>query len=136
MNQKNAWIVASAILTGTIIFSMSNAFAQRDFRTEPRPTDGAAHCYQVVNVTDGEIIIMDVTTGGLYSAKPHDVKPYDSRPRPNAAYGVFHEKNPLVSVPMERAKDKAKFDEKGPWKDKLPGIPPPRFEGPKEKDKK
>lgn len=124
MNQKNAWIVAGAILVGTIIFSMSNAFAQRDFRTEPRTSDGAAHRYQVVNVTEGEIIIMDVTTGGLYSAKPHDVKPYDTRPRPNSAFGVSIEKNPHVSVPIERAKDKAKDKGLFPQDNFVPGLPP------------
>ena len=82
MDRKSVWIVAGAILLGTLLLSLSTALAQRDFRTEPRPAENGAAHYQVVNVTEGEIIIMDVTTGDLYSAKPRDVKPYDARPRP------------------------------------------------------
>lgn len=82
MDHKNVWIVAGAILLGMLLMSVSLAVAQRDFRTEPRTTETGAPHYQVVNVTEGEIIIMDVTTGDLYSAKPRDVKPYDGRPRP------------------------------------------------------
>jgi hypothetical protein len=82
MDRKNVWTVAGAILLGLLIMSVSLAVAQRDFRTEPRTTEGAPAHYQVVNVTEGEIIIMDVTSGDLYSAKPQDVKPYDARPRP------------------------------------------------------
>ncbi|SRR6266478_4942587 len=80
MDRKNTWIVAGAILLGTMLLSVSLGVAQREFRTEPRDPE-PAH-YQVVNVAQGEIIIMDVTTGDLYSAKPEDVKPYDARRRP------------------------------------------------------
>jgi hypothetical protein len=60
MDRKSIWIVAGAILLGTMLLSVSLAVAQRDFRTEPRSADpGPAH-YQVVNVSQGEIIIMDV----------------------------------------------------------------------------
>src|SRR5262249_43561892 len=65
--------------------SVSLSVAQRDFRTDPRPQESEPAHYQVVNVTQGEIIIMDVTTGDLYSAKPRDVKPYDARPRVGAS---------------------------------------------------
>jgi len=85
MDRKNVWIVAGAILLGMLLLSVSLAVAQRDFRTEPRPMDGPPAHYQVVNVTEGEIIIMDVTTGDLYSAKARDVKPYEARPRPAAS---------------------------------------------------
>ena len=79
MDRKNTWIVAGAILLGTLFLSVSLGVAQRDFRTEPR--DAEPPHYQVVNVAQGEIIIMDVTTGDLYSAKPQDVKPYNARPQ-------------------------------------------------------
>jgi hypothetical protein len=79
MDRKGTWIVAGAILLGTMFLSVSLGLAQRDFRTEPKDP-GPGH-YQVVNVAQGEIIIMDVTTGDLYSAKPQDVKPYNARPR-------------------------------------------------------
>jgi hypothetical protein len=81
MDRKSIWIVAGAILLGTMLLSVSLAVAQRDFRTEPRSADPGPPHYQVVNVSQGEIIIMDVTTGDLYSAKPQDVKPYNARPR-------------------------------------------------------
>jgi hypothetical protein len=82
MDRKNTWIVAGAILLGTMLLSVSLGVAQRDFRTEPRSANPGPPHYQVVNVAQGEIIIMDVTTGDLYSAKPQDVKPYNARPRP------------------------------------------------------
>lgn len=80
MDRKNVWIVAGAILLGMFLISVSFSVAQRDFRTEPRSPESGSARYQVVNVTEGEVIIMDVTTGDLYSAKPRDVKPYDARP--------------------------------------------------------
>ncbi len=81
MDQKNVWIVAGAILLGTVLLSLSQALAQRNFRTEPGSAEGRPARYQVVNVTESEIIIMDVNTGDLYSAKPRDVKPYEARPQ-------------------------------------------------------
>src|SRR5437879_13790965 len=81
MDRRNTWIVAGAILLGTMLLSVSLGVAERDFRTEPRSGDSGPAHYQVVNIAQGEIIIMDVTTGDLYSAKPQDVKPYNARPR-------------------------------------------------------
>ncbi len=82
MDRKSVWIVAGAILLGTVLLSLSQAVAQRNFRTEPGPADSRPARYQVVNVTESEIIIMDVTSGDLYAAKPRDVKPYEARPQP------------------------------------------------------
>jgi hypothetical protein len=82
MDRKGIWLLATAVVLAATIFGLSQAIAQRDFRTEPRPRDGGPARYQVVNVTEAEIILLDVTTGDLYSAKPKDVKPYDARPRP------------------------------------------------------
>src|SRR5207253_2075122 len=90
MDRKNVWILVGAILLGMFLIGASLAVAQRDFRTEPRSTEAGPARYQVVNVTEGEIIIMDVTTGDLYSAKPRDVKPYDARPRPTASQERMH----------------------------------------------
>src|SRR5262244_719512 len=84
MDRQGVGIVASAIVAAATTFGLSQAIAQRDFRTEPRPADGSFARYVVANVTEGEIIIMDVTTGDLYSAKPRDVKPYEARPRGGA----------------------------------------------------
>ncbi len=85
MDRKNVWIVAGAILLGMFLISVSFSIAKRDFRTETRSPESGPARYQVVNVTEGEIIIMDVTTGDLYSAKPRDVKPYDARPHHSAS---------------------------------------------------
>ena len=109
MDRKNTWIVAGAILLGTMLLSVSLGVAQRDFRTEPRSGDSGPARYQVVNVTEGEIIIMDVATGDLYSAKPHDVKPYDARPRPSS------DKDRRME--MRKDKDKARFEFKDVRKD-------------------
>ena len=118
MDRKNVWVVAGAILLGMFLISVSFSVAQRDFRTEPRSPEGGPARYQVVNVTEGEIIIMDATTGDLYSAKPRDVKPYASRPR--------------LSASKERSrmeiKDKEDFGKYG--KDKAGPV----FERPKEGD--
>jgi len=69
-----------------------------------------------VNVTEGEIIIMDVTTGDLYSAKPRDVKPYEARPRAAAV----KDKERFEFKDKDGVKDKDKFDfkDKAPFKDK------------------
>src|SRR5437870_866974 len=116
MDRKNTWIVAGAILLGTTLLGVSLAVAQRDFRTEPRwsETEPPAY-YQVVNVTDGEIIIMDVTTGDLYSAKPRDVKPYEARPRP-----AVHRDRARIEF-----KDKPDFTPKDKFKFEKGKAPPP-----------
>ena len=122
MNRKNVWIVAGAILLGMFLIGVSLAVAQRDFRTDSRSTEAAPARYQVVNVTEGEIIIMDVTTADLYSAKPQDVKPYDARPRQAASKErgriEFKDKGDFGKRKME---EMAK--EKEPFRD-------PNFQGP------
>jgi hypothetical protein len=82
MDRRNIWMVAGSMLLGMMLLSLAQAFAQRNFRTEPGSRESGTAHYQVVNVTEGEIIIMDTTTGDLYSAKPRDVKPYETRLRP------------------------------------------------------
>jgi hypothetical protein len=114
MDRKGVWIVAAAIIVGATTFGLSQAIAQRDFRTEPRPADGRFARYVVANVTEGEIIIMDVTTGELYSAKPRDVKPYDARPRGGA--GRFPQADERKDGFL--SKDKADIKKEEP-------IPPP-----------
>ena len=89
MDRKGVWIIAGTILLGLLAIAGAQALAQRDFRTEPRPPSAEPSRYTVVNVTDGEIIIMDTTTGDLYSAKPRDVKPYDARPSAHQPASAF-----------------------------------------------
>jgi hypothetical protein len=106
MDRKGIWIIAAAIVLGSVIFGISHATAQRDFRTEGRTMESRFHRYQVVNVSEGEIIIMDVTTGDIYSAKPKDVKPYSARPRPAARFPADGDLEKKVDGPF--FKDKAK----------------------------
>jgi hypothetical protein len=120
MDRKGVWIIAAAIVTGATTFGLSQAIAQRDFRTESRPADGTFARYVVANVTEGEIIIMDVTTGDLYSAKPRDVKPYEARPRGSA--GRF----PQAEDRKDRFRDES-YKEKSFGKDVAP-PPPARYE--------
>jgi hypothetical protein len=118
MDRKGTWILAAAIVAGFLVLGLTQAVAQRDFRTEPRSADGAPHRYVVVNVTEGEIIIMDTTTGDLYSAKPKDVKPYDARPRP-----------PRLPAEVEKPRDAAvPVPVPVPDRDK---VSPPEFKGSK-----
>jgi hypothetical protein len=117
MDRKGVWIVAAAIVVGATTFGLSQAIAQRDFRTEARPADGNFARYVVANVTEGEIIIMDVTTGDLYSAKPRDVKPYEARPRGSA--GRF----PQVDERKDGFRDEPFKDKGKGFKDEA--VPPP-----------
>ena len=126
MNRKNIWIVSGSIFFGMLLMGVSLAVAQRDFRTEPHSAEAGPARYQVVNVTEGEIIIMDVTTADLYSAKPQDVKPYDARPRQAASKErgriEFKDKGDFGKRKMEEmAKDKDK--DKDPFRG-------PNFQGP------
>ena len=112
MERKGIWIVTGAIVLGSLIFGISQGVAQRDFRTEGRGMDTHVPRYQVVNVTETEVIIMDVTTGDLYSAKPKDVKPFATRPRPS---GVAFDKD----GEFPKDKDKPRFDKDGFDKDRF-----------------
>ena len=78
MQKVHAWVLTAAAVVAVVVFGLSQLPAQRDFRTSPRPE--SFERYKVVNVTEGEIILLDVTNGELSSAKPKDVKPHASRP--------------------------------------------------------
>src|SRR5262245_27786345 len=111
MNRHGIWIITGVFVLGALIFGLSHTWAQRDFRTSPRSGDAPFVRYQVVNVNESEVIIMDVTTGDLYSAKAKDVKPYASRPRPTGANtGFGTDKDKKADFP--RKDDKFDFKEK------------------------
>jgi len=120
MDRKGITIIAVAIVLGAACFAVSQVVAQRDFRTEPRPPGGPPVRYQVVNATEGEIIIMDVTSGDLYSARPKDVKPYSSRPRPAPGFGTHGDidKDKVEKRIFEDKKDFFDKDKKYTFPDK------------------
>jgi hypothetical protein len=112
MNRPTLYVLGGAIVLAALVF-LSHAFAQRDFRTGARPMPspgGPFPRYQVVTVNESEIILLDSTTGDLYSAKPRDVKPYAARPRP----GTFGTEKigPPASEDKDVAKDFAKDKDK------------------------
>ena len=102
------------------LLGLGQALAWRDFRTEPRPPGapmpGAR--YQVVTVNESEIILLDVTTGDLYSAKPRDVKPYASRPTPDGGPRFTTDKDRAVDKDKKDFRDDRFKDKDGPYKDK------------------
>jgi hypothetical protein len=109
MNRKGPWIVLGALLLALLVFGLTQVVAQRNFRTGASASPGAPFArYQVVTVNEKEVIIMDVTTGDLYSAKPSDVKPYSTRPGP-ARFGS--------GFATEKDKGYEKEDKKGYYKD-------------------
>jgi hypothetical protein len=87
MDRKGVIAIAASILAASIIIGLSQAWAQHGFRSDSRP-EGPWPRYVVVNVTEAEVIIMDAATGDLYSAKPTDVKPYATRPRPDRSFAT------------------------------------------------
>jgi hypothetical protein len=93
MSRRSTWIVAGAIVLGGLIFGLSHVLAQREFRTSPRSGEAPFARYHMVSVNEAEVIIMDVTNGDLFSAKPKDVKPYASRPRPATANSFATDKD-------------------------------------------
>jgi hypothetical protein len=115
MNRKGLWIVAASVVLAALIFGLSHAFAQRDFRTSG---DRPFARYQVVNVNESEVIIMDVTNGDLYSAKAKDVKPYATRPRPAAFRTGLPSDKEKAYYSKEKDKEKAYYKYKEKDKDK------------------
>ena len=80
MNHKNMWLTAGAVLLGLVIAGISYVSAQPPFRPEPRPNDQGIGRFQVVQVVEREIIILDTATGDLYAAGPKDIKPFSGKP--------------------------------------------------------
>jgi hypothetical protein len=114
MNRRGIWIIAALVVLGAFVFGLSQAANTGNFRTVPRPlasSDAGFARYQVVTVNESEIILLDVTTGDLYSAKPGDVKPYNTRPRPS---------DPGHTTDKDRAdfKDSGKEKDKPHYKDR------------------
>ena len=80
MFHKKVWLTAGAILLGLAIVGISYVYAQPPFRPEPRPNDQGIGRFQVVQVVEREIILLDTVTGELYVAGPKDIKPFSTKP--------------------------------------------------------
>ena len=72
MSGKTAW---TALLAGVaaVLFGGVVSFAQRDFRGQPSASEVGR--FRAVNVSRGEIILLDTATGNLFTAGPKDIKP-------------------------------------------------------------
>src|SRR5438094_3683765 len=80
MNHKKIRLAAVALPLGVVIVGISYVSAQPPFRPEPRPNDQGIGRFQVVQVVEREIIILDTATGDLYAAGPKDIKPFSTKP--------------------------------------------------------
>jgi hypothetical protein len=79
MNRLGIWVIAALLFVGLVIVAfLPRGTAQREGRPESLGTGR----FVVVSTSPGEIIIMDSSTGDLFSAKPPDVRPYSTRGRP------------------------------------------------------
>jgi hypothetical protein len=102
MDRKGVIAIAASILAASVIIGLSQAWAQHSFRSDARTQETLWPRYVVVNVTDAEVIIMDAATGDLYSAKPTDVKPYATRPRPDRVFTTGKPRSSTVTTTTDR----------------------------------
>jgi len=80
MASKTAWVtLLVAGVAGVLLFGSVASFAQRDFRG--RGSASEVGRFQAVNVSRGEIILLDTSTGELFTAGPKDIKPLSVRGR-------------------------------------------------------
>jgi len=79
MKSDRLWIALAGAAVGAVLVALAPLGAQR--AADPRPAADGAGRYQVVRVTEGEIILLDTATGDLYAAGPQDVKPHAARPK-------------------------------------------------------
>jgi hypothetical protein len=133
MGRKWVWLIGATVL-GLLLFVLSNVSAQREFRSEQRIAEGGNGKYQVVQVTENEIIVMDTSTGDLYAAGPKDIKPYSSRPHltpRKALFGTGGDKKDGPNYPKFKDEDVKKDGPFYPsFKDevkKKDGKPAPRY---------
>jgi hypothetical protein len=76
MSGKTAWIVILLAAAALIVFGRVTSFAQRDFRGQGSASEIGR--YRAVNVSHGEIILLDTATGNLFTAGPKDIKPHSA----------------------------------------------------------
>src|SRR5262245_13375415 len=74
MTRQTGWLVGGALLLGLLIYGASQLSAQR-----PSQPGGEVGRFVVVRRSADLIVIMDTTTGDLYTDVPSDIKPYAAR---------------------------------------------------------
>jgi hypothetical protein len=79
MKTNHLWTALAGAAVGALLMGLAPLAAQRV--AEPRPNDAGIGRFQVVRVVEQEIVLLDTTTGDLYSAGPKDVKPHTARPQ-------------------------------------------------------
>ncbi len=116
MDRKNVFILGGAILVGFLVLGLTQALAQR---YSPGP-GGPVGRFQVVRANADVIVLLDTTTGDLYSALPRDIQPYHARFRDNGGYDKKeprYEKKDPKDFDFRKEEKKA-FKEKGEIKEK------------------
>src|SRR5437870_3478377 len=76
MSGKTATMVFLLGIAALIVFGRAASFGQRDFRGQGSASEIGR--YRAVNVTRGEIILLDTATGNLFTAGPTDIKPHST----------------------------------------------------------
>jgi len=87
MDRKNAFILGGAILLGFLVLGLTQALAQR----YPPGPGGPVGRFQVARANADVIVLLDTTTGDLYSAQARDIQPYHARFRSDD-YGKKYDK--------------------------------------------
>lgn len=118
MTRTHVWLLIAGAVLGVTGLCLTQALARRDFVIPPAAAKAAVPGarYQVVTVNETEIILLDVITGDLYSAKARDVKPYSARPRVDGSRGFSTELKDEMK--KDYVKD-LKFTDKGGIKEKF-----------------
>src|SRR5262245_23852086 len=88
MDRKNVFVLGGAIVVGFLVLGLTQALAQR----YPPGPGGPVGRFQVVRANADVIVLLDTTTGDLYSALPRDIQPYNARFRYDGRYEKKEEK--------------------------------------------
>jgi hypothetical protein len=119
MDRKNAFILGGAILLGFLVLGLTQALAQR----YPPGPGGPVGRFQVARANADVIVLLDTTTGDLYSAQARDIQPYHARFRDNGRYEKKEGKKD--DFPFEKKekdfdlKKSPPIDKKGDFKEKF-----------------
>ncbi len=124
MSHKHIGLAAGVVLLGVAVVGISYVSAQPPFRPEPRPNDQGIGRFQVVQVVEREIILLDTVTGELYAAGPKDIKPFSTKPvtgrregfkpEPPERQDGFKSEPPGAIRVVPQSKDKKEAPPRGP----------------------